>query len=188
MSQNVARTVVGLLADAGVRTAYTVPGESFLALLDALDAEPRIRLVSTRHESGAAFMAEAEGKLTGRPTLALASRGPGATNLAIGVHTAHQDQTPVIAILGQVESEVRRCTEREGFQEVDLAALYAPARANWARANPAPPPHSSLMKYCSGFVGPGVGYRKDCGTLFGTLWKLFFTMPYDWGIRIVPMW
>ncbi|MGH3490769.1 MAG: thiamine pyrophosphate-binding protein, partial [Actinopolymorphaceae bacterium] len=126
MSQNVARTVVGLLADAGVRTAYTVPGESFLALLDALDAEPRIGLVSTRHESGAAFMAEAEGKLTGRPTLALASRGPGATNLAIGVHTAHQDQTPVIAILGQVESEVRRRTEHEGFQEVDLAALYAP--------------------------------------------------------------
>ncbi|MEQ4204665.1 thiamine pyrophosphate-dependent enzyme [Actinopolymorpha sp. B9G3] len=126
MSQNVARTVVRLLADAGVRTAYTVPGESFLSLLDELDAEPRIRLVSTRHESGAAFMAEAEGKLTGRPTLALASRGPGATNLAIGIHTAHQDQTPVIAILGQVESDVRASEGREGFQEVDLAALYAP--------------------------------------------------------------
>jgi acetolactate synthase I/II/III large subunit len=126
MSENVARTVVRLLADAGVRTAYTVPGESFLALLDALESEPRIRLVSTRHESGAAFMAEAEGKLTGRPALALASRGPGATNLAIGIHTAHQDQTPVIAILGQVESAIRSTPARVGFQEVDLAALYAP--------------------------------------------------------------
>ena len=95
MTETIARVVVRLLADAGVRTAYTVPGESFLPLLDELEAEPRIRLVSTRHESGAAFMAEAEGKLTGRPTLALASRGPGAANLAIGVHTAHQDQTPL---------------------------------------------------------------------------------------------
>ena len=123
MTQTIARAVVRLLADGGVRTAYTVPGESFLALLDELETDPRIRLVSTRHESGAAFMAEAEAKLTGRPTLALASRGPGAANLAIGIHTAHQDQTPVLAMLGQVESGVRG---REGFQEVDLAALYAP--------------------------------------------------------------
>lgn len=129
MTQTVARAVVRLLAEGGVRSAYTVPGESFLALLDELEAEPRIRLVSTRHESGAAFMAEAEAKLTGRPTLALASRGPGAANLAIGIHTAHQDQTPVLALLGQVESGFRG---REGFQEVDLAALYAPITA-WSR-------------------------------------------------------
>ncbi|GAA4991947.1 thiamine pyrophosphate-dependent enzyme [Actinopolymorpha pittospori] len=129
MSETVARTVVRLLADAGVRTAYTVPGESFLPLLDAWEAEPRVRLISTRHEAGAAFMAEAEAKLTGRPALALASRGPGAANLSIGVHTAQQDQTPLIAILGQVESEVRG---REAFQEVDLASFYAPI-TTWSR-------------------------------------------------------
>lgn len=129
MAQTVAGTAVRQLVEAGVRTAYTVPGESFLPLLDAWEAEPGVRLVSTRHEAGAAFMAEAEAKLTGRPALALASRGPGAANLAIGVHTARQDQTPLIAILGQVESGARG---RESFQEVDLAAMYAPL-TGWAQ-------------------------------------------------------
>ncbi|MET9021222.1 thiamine pyrophosphate-dependent enzyme [Actinopolymorpha sp. NPDC004070] len=129
MAQTVAGAAVRQLVEAGVRTAYTVPGESFLPLLDAWEAEPGVRLVSTRHEAGAAFMAEAEGKLTGRPALALASRGPGAANLAIGVHTARQDQTPLVAILGQVESGA---LGRESFQEVDLAAMYAPL-TGWAR-------------------------------------------------------
>ena len=120
--------MVAVLASAGVRRFYTVPGESFLAVLDEVDRHPDLSLVSTRHESGAAFMAEAEGKLTGIPGVAMASRGPGAANLAIGVHTAHQDSTPMVVLLGQVES---RLLGREAFQEVDLAAFYRPI-AKWA--------------------------------------------------------
>ena len=123
-----AALVVSLLASAGVRRVYTVPGESFLAVLDEIDRHPDLSLVSTRHESGAAFMAEAEGKLTGVAGVAMASRGPGAANLAIGVHTARQDSTPMLVLLGQVES---RLLGREAFQEVDLAAFYRPI-AKWA--------------------------------------------------------
>ena len=117
----VSELLVAQLAAAGVRRAYTVPGESFLPLLDACDRHPDIRLISTRHESGAAFMADADAKVTGRPALAMATRGVGAANLAIGVHTAMQDSTPMIVILGQVESAF---LGREAFQEVDLPSFY----------------------------------------------------------------
>jgi acetolactate synthase-1/2/3 large subunit len=117
----VSELLVAQLASAGVRRAYTVPGESFLPLLDACDRHPDIRLISTRHESGAAFMADADAKITGRPALAMATRGVGAANLAIGVHTAMQDSTPMIVILGQVESAF---LGREAFQEVDLPSFY----------------------------------------------------------------
>ena len=113
----------GVLARAGVRRLYTVPGESFLEILDAAEAHPDLSLVSTRHESGAAFMAEAEGKLTGVPAVAMATRGVGASNLAIGVHTARQDSTPMLVLLGHVETDF---LGREAFQEVDLPAFYAP--------------------------------------------------------------
>ena len=117
----VAEAVVSQLVSAGVRRAYTVPGESFLPLLDACERDPGIQLISTRHESGAAFMAEADAKLTGMPALAMATRAVGAANLAIGVHTAYQDSTPMVVLLGQVES---RFLGREAFQEVDLPAFY----------------------------------------------------------------
>ena len=117
----VSELIVAQLVEAGVRRAYTVPGESFLPLLDACDRHPDIRLISTRHESGAAFMADADAKVTGRPALAMATRGVGAANLAIGVHTAMQDSTPMIVILGQVESAF---LGREAFQEVDLPSFY----------------------------------------------------------------
>ena len=117
-----------MLAEAGVRRFYTVPGESFLEVLDEVERHPDLTLVSTRHESGAGFMAEAEGKLTGTAAVAMASRGPGAANLAIAVHTARQDSTPMVVLLGQVES---RLLGREAFQEVDLAAFYRPI-AKWA--------------------------------------------------------
>ncbi|BBL79846.1 acetolactate synthase I/II/III large subunit [Rubrobacter xylanophilus] len=113
--------VVRVLAGAGVRRAYTVPGESFLEVLDAAERHPQITLVSTRHESGAAFMAEAEAKLTGVPAVAMATRGVGASNLAIGVHTARQDSTPMVVLLGQVETSF---AGREAFQEVDLPGFY----------------------------------------------------------------
>ncbi len=112
-----------VLARAGVRRFYTVPGESFLEILDAAEGHPDLDLISTRHESGASFMAEADGKLTGVPAVAMATRGVGASNLAIGVHTARQDSTPMLVLLGQVETDF---LGREAFQEVDLAAFYAP--------------------------------------------------------------
>lgn len=109
--------VADLLVASGVRRAYTVPGESFLPLLDAFSRRPEIDLISTRHESGAAFMAEADGKLTGQPAVVMATRGVGASNLSIGLHTAFQDSTPMLALLGQVETPN---LGNEAFQEVDL--------------------------------------------------------------------
>ncbi|HEY0639301.1 MAG TPA: thiamine pyrophosphate-binding protein, partial [Pseudonocardiaceae bacterium] len=119
---NAARAVVEFLAGAGVRHFFTVPGESFLEIVDEVHRHPALTLVSTRHESGAAFMAEAVGKLTGRPAVAMATRAVGAANLAIGVHTARQDSTPMLVLLGQVETER---LGREAFQEVDLPRFYA---------------------------------------------------------------
>jgi acetolactate synthase-1/2/3 large subunit len=117
-----------VLVGAGVRRLYTVPGESFLEILDAAEEHPDLDLISTRHESGASFMAEADGKLTGSPAVAMATRGVGASNLAIGVHTARQDSTPMLVLLGQVETDF---LGREAFQEVDLTAFYAPI-TKWA--------------------------------------------------------
>lgn len=119
--ENAGAAAVRVLAGAGVRRAYTVPGESFIPILDAVDQHPDMDLISTRHESGAAFMAEAEAKLTGVPAVAMATRGVGASNLAIGVHTARQDSTPMMVILGQVETPF---IGREAFQEIDLPAFY----------------------------------------------------------------
>ncbi|WP_285730144.1 thiamine pyrophosphate-dependent enzyme [Nocardiopsis sp. ATB16-24] len=118
-----AHAVAEVLSAAGVSRCYTVPGESFLELTDAIEQHPRMRLISTRHENGAGFMAEADAKLTGVPAVAAATRGPGAANLAVGVHTAMQDSTPMIVFLGQAETER---LGREAFQEVDLTAFYAP--------------------------------------------------------------
>ncbi|MUL40823.1 thiamine pyrophosphate-binding protein [Streptomonospora sp. PA3] len=123
-----AEEVADVLAAAGVRRCYTVPGESFLELADAVEQHSDLRLVSTRHENGAAFMAEAEAKLTDVPAVAAATRGPGAANLAVGVHTARQDSTPMVVFLGQVTSDH---LGREAFQEVDLTAFYAPI-TKWA--------------------------------------------------------
>ncbi len=125
------RTAGRFLADAlhaaGVRVAFTVPGESFLGLLDAL-GPAGIRVVATRHEGGAAFMAEAYGQLTGRPAAALATRAVGASNLAIGIHTAKADSTPMFAVLGHVPRAVRG---REAFQEADLPGSIG-RLATWA--------------------------------------------------------
>src|SRR5512138_2453228 len=102
-SRSGARLLVDQLLIQGVTHAFAVPGESYLAVLDALyDARERIELVVCRQEGGAAYMAEAYGKLTGRPGVALVTRGPGATNAAIGVHAAAQDSTPMVVLVGQV--------------------------------------------------------------------------------------
>ncbi|MFI4988297.1 MAG: thiamine pyrophosphate-binding protein [Alphaproteobacteria bacterium] len=108
----------------GVDTVFCVPGESYLAVLDALyDAHGQIRLVVCRQEGGAAYMAEAHGKLTGRPGIAFVTRGPGGTNASVGVHTAFQDSTPMILFIGQV---ARGDVEREAFQEIDFCRMYGP--------------------------------------------------------------
>ncbi|HEY8455521.1 MAG TPA: thiamine pyrophosphate-dependent enzyme [Actinopolymorphaceae bacterium] len=177
MPQTVASATVRLLADAGIRTAYTVPGESFLPLLDELAAEPRIRLISTRHESGAAFMAEAEAKLTGRPALALASRGPGAANLAIGVHTAHQDQTPMLAILGQVDKDVRGTG---GFQEVDLEAFYRPITV-WS----CEPDHARDVPRLAA-EALGRMWAPTVGPVALSVPTDFWSMPYDGSRPALP--
>jgi acetolactate synthase-1/2/3 large subunit len=111
----------------GTDLAFGVPGESYLAVLDALHDAP-LRLIVTRHEGGAANMAEAYGKLTGRPGVCLVTRGPGATHASNGVHTAYQDSTPMLLLIGQV---ARETTGREGFQELDYRAMYGPI-AKWA--------------------------------------------------------
>ena len=120
--------VDNLLAQ-GATHAFGVPGESYLAVLDALyDMRERLRFVICRQEGGAAYMAEAFGKLTGRPGLAFVTRGPGATNAAIGVHTAAQDSTPMIVFVGQVGSDM---VDREAFQEIDYRRMYGSV-AKWA--------------------------------------------------------
>src|SRR4051812_24113396 len=123
----VAELVAATLRAAGVRLAFTVPGESFLPLLEALERAD-IRVVATRHEGAAAFAAEAYGQLTGRPAVCLGTRAVGAANLAIGIHTARADSAPMFVLVGQVPRAVRG---REAFQEVDLVDTIG-RLASWA--------------------------------------------------------
>ncbi|MEX2184353.1 MAG: thiamine pyrophosphate-dependent enzyme, partial [Chloroflexota bacterium] len=125
--RTVGRLIADALRSAGVRYAFTVPGESFLGLLDAL-GDAGIRVITTRHEGAAAFMAEAHGQLTGRPAVCLGTRAVGSANLAIGIHTALQDSTPMFAIVGQVEAAHRG---HEAFQEIDQVATIG-GLAKWA--------------------------------------------------------
>jgi acetolactate synthase I/II/III large subunit len=120
--------VANLLAQ-GATHAFGVPGESYLPVLDALhDVANRLKFVVCRQEGGAAYMAEAYGKLTGRPGICMVTRGPGATNAAVGVHTAAQDSTPMLLLVGQVGTEF---LDREAFQEIDYRKMYG-AVAKWA--------------------------------------------------------
>jgi acetolactate synthase-1/2/3 large subunit len=117
-----ARALVDVLLAQGVERVFCVPGESFLPVLDALhDVMDRIETIVCRHEAAAANMAEATGKLTGRPGVAFVTRGPGASHAAIGVHTARQDSSPMILFIGQI---ARGDREREAFQEVDYRAFF----------------------------------------------------------------
>ena len=123
----VGRMVADALRRAGVRWAFTVPGESFLGLIDGLEGAG-IHVVATHHEGAAAFMAEAHAQLTGRPAACLATRAVGAANLAIGIHTAYADSSPMFALVGQV---ARSSRGREGFQEVELVDSIG-RLAKWA--------------------------------------------------------
>ena len=112
----------------GCDRIFTVPGESFLAVLDALHDTPEIDVTVCRQEGGVAYMADADGKMTGRPGVAFVTRGPGATNASGGVHVAFQDSTPMILFIGDV---ARGDRGREGFQEIDFPAFFSPI-AKWA--------------------------------------------------------
>jgi acetolactate synthase-1/2/3 large subunit len=131
-----------LLRDRGVKYAFGVPGESFLGLLDALYDTPEIDLVTCRHEGGAAFMADAAAKLIGQPSICMGTRGVGTANLAIGIHTAFQDSTPMLAMVGQVETPFRH---REALQEVELAPFLGEI-TKWAIE---PPSASELPRLVS---------------------------------------
>ena len=121
------RILVDNLLAQGCDRIFTVPGESFLAVLDALHDTPQIDLVACRQEGGVAYMADADARLTGRPGIAFVTRGPGAANASVGVHVARQDSTPMILFIGDV---ARGDRDREGFQEVDFATMFAPL-AKW---------------------------------------------------------
>ena len=124
-----ARRLVETLVMNGVDRVFCVPGESYLAVLDALaDVRDRIQVIACRHEAGAANMAEAYGKLTGKPGVCMVTRGPGATHASIGVHTAHQDSTPMILFVGQIALTDRG---RGAFQEVDYREVFG-GLAKWA--------------------------------------------------------
>ncbi|MEL7188993.1 MAG: thiamine pyrophosphate-binding protein [Pseudomonadota bacterium] len=131
-TKSAAELLVECLVEQGTDRIFTVPGESFLAVLDALHDASDIDTVTVRQEGGAAFMACADGAMSAaetlRPGIAFVTRGPGATNASIGVHVAHQDSQPVILFVGDVARNMR---DREGFQEVDFPAFFAPI-SKWA--------------------------------------------------------
>ncbi len=132
MSRTAASLLVDCLVEQGCDRIFTVPGESFLPVLDALWDRDDIQTVTCRQEGGAAFMACADGALnaagSGRPGVCFVTRGPGATNASIGVHVAFQDSQPMILFVGDVDRSMR---DREGFQEIDFPAFFAPI-AKWA--------------------------------------------------------
>jgi len=123
--------LVECLIEQGVTHAFGVPGESYLAVLDGFHAyRDRIQFITNRQEGGAAFMADAQGRLTGRPGVCFVTRGPGATNAAIGIHTAFQDSAPMVLFVGDVGSDFR---DRESFQEMDFNSFFGPSTKGMAK-------------------------------------------------------
>jgi acetolactate synthase I/II/III large subunit len=153
-----AQHLVDQLVLQGVKRAFCVPGESYLAVLDALyDAREQIDLIVCRHEAGAGNMAEAYGKLTGQPGVVFVTRGPGATHASVAVHTAFQDSTPLVLFIGQVGTDF---VEREAFQEIDYRRMFG-QMAKWVasldRADRFPELVARAFQVaCSGRPGPVV--------------------------------
>src|ERR1700733_6398250 len=119
-NRTAAEVLIAQLRVHGVRHVFCVPGESYLAALDAF-VDSDIELTVCRQEGGAAMMAEAAGKATGRPGVCFVTRGPGATNASAGIHIAQQDSTPMIIFVGQVTRDIK---DREALQELDLRAVF----------------------------------------------------------------
>ena len=153
-NQTAAALLVDSLIEQGCDRIFTVPGESFLAVLDALHDRDGIDVITCRQEGGAAFMACADGAMTGRPGICFATRGPGATNASIGVHVAMQDSQPMILFVGDVGRPMR---DREGFQEIDFPAFFGPI-CKWAARidDPARVPEYIARAYATAMNGrPG---------------------------------
>jgi acetolactate synthase-1/2/3 large subunit len=130
-SRPAGHALIEALIEQGIDTAFGVPGESFLAALDGFyEHRERIRFIACRQEGGAAFMADAQGKLSGRPGICFVTRGPGASNAAVGLHTAFQDSTPMVLFIGQVAGDQR---DREAFQEVDYRQMFGPGTLGFAK-------------------------------------------------------
>src|SRR4029079_15957662 len=150
------RILIDQLSIHGVSHAFCVPGESYLAALDAF-YDSDIALTVCRHESTAAIMAEAVGKVTGRPGICFVTRGPGATNASAGIHIARQDSSPMIVFVGQVGRDMR---DREAFQELDYRAVFG-TMATWATEVDEPPRIPEIVSRafhtaCNGRPGPVV--------------------------------
>jgi len=150
-----AEVLVGTLAAQGVDRVYTVSGESYLGVLEALRREPRIDTLTCHHEGAAGFMAVADARLTGRLAVCMVSRGPGATNAAIGLHTAREDAVPMLLVVGQV---ARRLLRRDGFQEIDYTLGFGGV-AKWAAEITDPARTAEIVgraihHACSGTPGP----------------------------------
>jgi len=122
MEKHGGQAIVEVMKKEGVKNIFGVPGESYLNVLDAIYEDPTLRFISARQEGGASFMAEAYAKTTGEVGVCTATRGPGATNLSVGLHTAFQDSTPVVALIGQVEKKFK---DREAFQEVKFSSFFS---------------------------------------------------------------
>src|SRR3546814_358497 len=138
-----AHALLSIFAANGLDRVFLVPGESYLGVLDALIDFPSIESVVCRHESGAGYMAVADGRITGRPGVAMVSRGPGASNAAIAVHTAQQDAVPMILLVGQVP---KRALRREAFQEINYGEMFG-SIAKWVRSEEHTSELQSLMRY-----------------------------------------
>ncbi|WP_408596665.1 thiamine pyrophosphate-binding protein [Limnohabitans sp.] len=131
MKQMAGHLLVECLIEQGVTHAFGVPGESYLGVLDGFHAyQDKIQFVINRQEGGAAYMADAQGRLTGRPGVCFVTRGPGATNASIGIHTAFQDSAPMVLFVGDVGSDFR---DREAFQEVDYNSFFGPSTRGMAK-------------------------------------------------------
>src|SRR3954471_20029601 len=126
-TRTAAEVLIDQLVIHGVQHVFCVPGESYIAALDAMHDRP-VKVTVCRQEGGAAIMAEAAGKLTGRPGICFVTRGPGATDASAGVHIARQDSTPMILFVGQI---ARRMRDREAFQEIDYRQMFGGV-AKWA--------------------------------------------------------
>jgi len=122
MKKHGGQAIVEVMKKEGVTKVFGVPGESYLNVLDAMYEEPQLEFISARQEGGASFMAEAYAKTTGDVGVCTATRGPGATNLSVGLHTAYQDSTPLVALIGQVEKKFK---DREAFQEVEFSSYFS---------------------------------------------------------------
>ena len=164
--RTVGRLIADALRSAGVRYAFTVPGESFLGLLDAL-GDAGIRVVATRHEGAAAFMAEAHGQLTGRPAACLGTRAVGAANLAIGIHTARQDSTPMFALVGQVETAASGARgvpgDRPGGHDRRARQVGGRADAPWTMSR-RPWPRPSARRWVGGRARSCCRSPRTCST------------------------